>query len=111
MLMKATLFYSFQDWLIVVLSTILKDDLNASEKRILTLLLEKRDLLQRQVDARNERKRSKEERRRKGEQVSDTDSESESDIFDPISPAGFSDSDSNQDPPPPGGASTAVIPV
>ena len=95
----------------MVLSTILKDDLNASEKRILTLLLEKRDLLQRQVNARNERKRSKEERRRKGEQVSDTDSESESDIFDPISPAGFSDSDSNQDPPPPGGASTAVIPV
>ena len=66
--------------------------------------------MQRKVDARNKRKRIKEERRRNGEQVSDTDSESEPDLYHPISPAEFSDSD--QDPPQGGGvnggASTAI---
>ena len=88
----------------------MKDDLDETDKRVLALLLEKRDLMQRKVDVRNKRKRIKEERRRNGEQVSDTDSESEPDLYRPIFPAEFSDSD--EDPPQAGGvnggASTAI---
>ena len=66
--------------------------------------------MQRKVDVRNKRKRIKEEWRRNGGQVSDTDSESDPDLYHPISPAEFSDSD--QDPPQGGGvnggASTAI---